>query len=249
MVDQRIAIVPLRQAAPEQVAEQIMKVYAAFGTTAVMVIPLESRQALLVAANSESTISNIRRLVRQLDVNLTEKMELRVIQLTNLNAKEVADEMTKLFGGEVAAVQNPGDTEAAPKSNVMAAAKDLASEGVDARMGEEQDSETPAASADPKDGVNYDPAAADEPSANAPTSIYPGSEGISIVANETLQLAPDPVVLQGFQTHQGSGVGTRHSGRQVVIEATILEVTINDRLRYGVQTFLKGKDCRCVLPN
>jgi general secretion pathway protein D len=242
VVDQRIAIVPLREAAPEQVAEQIMKVYSAFGTTAVMVIPLESRQALLIAANSNTTINNIRRLVRQLDVNLTEKMELRVVQLTNLNAKEVAEEMTKLFGGEVAAVENAADAAAAPNSNIVAAAKDLANQGVDARMGVEQNSSTPAASSDPKDGVNYDPAAAGENSASATTtSISPGSDGISIVANERSNSLLIRSSFKDFKRIKEVVSALDVPAGQVVIEATILEVTINDRLRYGVQTFLKSK--------
>ncbi|MFM2278974.1 MAG: type secretion system secretin GspD, partial [Pseudomonadota bacterium] len=241
VVDQRIAIIPLREAAPEQIAEQIMKVYSAFGTAAVVVIPLESRQALLVAATSNSTIDNIRRLVRQLDVNLSEKMDLRVIQLTNLNAKEVADEMTKLFGGEVAAVENATDPATAPNSNVAAAAKDLASQGVDARMGADQNANTPAETSE-KDGVNYDPAAADENAANASaTSISPGSDGISIVANERSNSLLIRSSFKDYKRIKEVVAALDVPAGQVVIEATILEVTINDRLRYGVQTFLKSK--------
>ncbi len=241
VVDQRIAILPLREAAPEQVAEQIMKVYSAFGTTPVMVIPLESRQALLVAANSNATINNIRGLVRQLDVNLTEKMELRVIQLTNLNAKEVAEEMSKLFGGDVAAVQNPEDAAEATKSNVAAAAKDLANQGVDARMGADQEAKTEEASSDPKDGVNYDPAAADPNASPNLTSINPGSDGISIVANERSNSLLIRSSFKDFKRIKEVVSALDIPAGQVVIEATILEVTINDRLRYGVQMFLKSK--------
>lgn len=242
VVDQRIAILPLREAAPEQVAEQIMKVYTAFGTTPVMVIPLESRQALLIAANSNATINNIRSLVRQLDVNLTEKMELRVIQLTNLNAKEVADEMTKLFGGEVATVQNPEDASDAKKSNVAAAAKDLANEGVDARMAADQNANKEAISSDPKDGVNYDPAASSEDNASTTlTSISPGSDGISIVANERSNSLLIRSSFKDFKRIKEVVSALDLPAGQVVIEATILEVTINDRLRYGVQLFLKSK--------
>lgn len=239
VVDQRIAIVPLREAAPEQVAEQIMKVYGAFGSAAVMVIPLESRQALLVAANSPATITNIRRLVQQLDVNMTEKMELRIIQLTNLNAQEVADEMTKLFGGQVATIQNQADIPEEERSNIRAAARDRAAEGINARMGVDQSAEADAATGEQAQGVNYDPAAADAGAQQ--TSISPGSDGISIVANTRSNSLLIRSSFKDFKRIKEVVSALDVPAGQVVIEATILEVTINDRLRYGVQFFLKAK--------
>jgi general secretion pathway protein D len=150
--------------------------------------------------------------------------------------------MTKLFGGDVATVQNKDGAPDAERSNLRAAARDLASQGVNARMGVDQGAETETASNDTRDGVNYDPAAGPvDDSGGQQTSITPGSDGISIVANARSNSLLIRSSFKDFKRIKEVVSALDIPAGQVVIEATILEVTINERLRYGVQFFLKGK--------
>ena len=230
MTDQRIAIIPLNEAPPEQVAAQVLAAYSAPGLPAINVVPLENRQALLVSSASERTMDEVKRLVRELDTDLTERAELRIIQLTHLNAEEMSKQLIEVFGGEAASTE--ASQAAETRSNIVAAARERASAGVDARSG----SAEPASS----DGTEGGDGAEGEPVEDGAAVLVPGSEALSITANARSNSLLIRSSYKQFKKIKEVVSALDVPEGQVVIEATILEVDINDRLKLGVQFFLEG---------
>lgn len=230
MTDQRIAIIPLNEAPPEQVAAQLLAVYSAPGLPAINIVPLDNRQALLVSSASARTMEEVQRLVRELDTDLTERAELRVVQLTHLNAEEMAKQLVEVFGGEAGNVET---TQAAQtSSNILAAAQERANAGADARSG----SSASAATDEAADGEGADGA----PEQAGSTVLVPGSEALSITANARSNSLLIRSSYRQFKKIKEVVAALDVPEGQVVIEATILEVDINDRLKLGVQFFLEG---------
>lgn len=227
MTDQRIAIIPLNEAPPDQVAAQVLAAYSAPGLPALSVLPLERRQALLVSSTSTKTIEEVQRLVRELDTDLTERAELRVVQLTHLNAEEMAKQLVEVFGGEAGSIETT--TARQQKSNIAAAAADRANTGVDARTG----SPLAPANGDTMTGT-------DDVLNEATTLLTPGSEALSITANPRSNSLLIRSSFKQFRKIKDVVAALDLPEGQVVIEATILEVDINDQLKLGVQFFLEG---------
>lgn len=227
MTDQRIAIIPLNEAPPEQVAAQVLAAYSAPGLPAINLVPLDNRQALLVSTASARTMEEVKRLVRELDTDLTERAELRIIQLTHLKAEEMAEQLVDVFGGEAPSTEVA--QAAQTTSNIVAAARERAATGVDARS-ENADS----AAADGADGTEG------EPPQNGATLLDPGSEALSITANDRSNSLLIRSSYRQFKRIKDVVAALDVPEGQVVIEATILEVDINDRLKLGVQFFLEG---------
>jgi len=233
MTDQRIAIIPLNEAPPEQVAAQVLAAYSAPGLPAINVVPLDNRQALLVSSASARTMDEIKRLVRELDTDLTERAELRVVQLTHLNAEEMAKQLIEVFGGETASAETAQVAETT--SNIVAAARERASAGVDARSGDGA-----SASGDGVEGGEGAEGAEGEPVEDGAALLVPGSEALSITANARSNSLLIRSSYRQFKKIKDVVAALDVPEGQVVIEATILEVDINDRLKLGVQFFLEG---------
>ncbi|WP_187972885.1 type II secretion system secretin GspD [Aquibium microcysteis] len=228
MTDQRIAIVPLNEAPPEQVAAQVLAAYSAPGLPAVSIVPLDNRQAVLVSTASVRTMDEVKRLVRELDTDLTERAELRIIQLTHLKAEEMADQLVKVFGGEAPSTE--AAQTAQTTSNILAAARDRANAGVDAS----------AEGAVAADGAEGSEAAEGQSAQDGASLLVPGSEALSITANARSNSLLIRSSYKQFKRIKDVVAALDIPEGQVVIEATILEVDINDRLKLGVQFFLEG---------
>jgi general secretion pathway protein D len=230
MTDQRIAIIPLNEAPPEQVAAQVLAAYSAPGLPAINLVPLDNRQALLVSTASARTMEEVKRLVRELDTDLTERAELRIIQLTHLKAEEMAEQLVDVFGGEAPSTEVA--QAAQTTSNIVAAARERAATGVDARS---ESADSAAA-----DGAEGGEGGEGEPPQNGATLLDPGSEALSITANARSNSLLIRSSYRQFKRIKEVVAALDVPEGQVVIEATILEVDINDRLKLGVQFFLEG---------
>src|SRR5262249_43371580 len=64
--DDRVAIIPLRQSAPEKITQQLGEFYRSQAEAAT-IIPLENQQALLVGTKDRRTMLGLKELVRHLD--------------------------------------------------------------------------------------------------------------------------------------------------------------------------------------
>lgn len=234
IAEQRVAVMQLRESPPDEVAQRVNQLYASLGRTPVTVIPLAQRQAILVASPSRAAINDVRRLVREIDVDLRDSVSLRILQLTHLEAEVVAEQLTSVFSGvQLAATQTPG-RRGRRRSNIVQSGAELAASGVDVRTGDAATTVLDADETDQNtDAARENPEGPAEAIANTEVWISPETRNNALLIRssfETFKRIRE--VVEALDMPIG----------QVVIEANILEVDLNDELSLGVQFFLQSED-------
>ena len=223
-----LAIIPLRRSSPETVAEQLSQVYAERNLADVMFVALEQRQAILVVTDRGEVIDDVRRLATSLDVELRDTAKLRVIQLTYLEAETTAAQLQDVFGGGVP--DRPTQDEPAGfDSAIVKAAIDRAGSAANGGDGE-------VVAPPPSSGTGV----AGSGGKDAPP-VELGS-GVKIAADSRNNALLVRSTYAEFKRIAAAIKALDVPLAQVVIEATIVEVDINDSLQYGVQAFLQSGD-------
>lgn len=230
-----LAIHPLRRSAPELVANQLGTVYAERNLGDVAVLPLEQRNGILIIATSQKLINEARQLARGLDVNTRDPAKLRIIQLTHLDATDTAAQLGQVFGAAAEQAPSQPVTVNGTNSDVIQAAIDRASAGESAEGVSETGSSISATRfIRGKDSGDS-------------TSAKTRSSDSAVAASTAVAIAADPrnnalLVRSSFAEFKRISAAVKALDvplAQVVLEATIVEVLINDALQYGVQTFLE----------
>lgn len=213
-----LAIIPLRRSSPEVVADQLSQVYSQRDIGEVLFVPLEQRQGVLVVADTTSVLNDVRKLAASLDVELRDTAKLRVIQLTYLNAQETAGQLSSVFGG--GEPNRPTQDEPAGfDSAIIRSAIDRASGG--------------------EDSVTSPPPPGGRTPPNRPPVEL--SSGVTIAADARNNALLVRSTYAEFRRIAAAVKALDVPLAQVVIEATIVEVDINDSLQYGVQAFLQRR--------
>lgn len=224
-----LAIIPLRRSSPETVADQLSQVYAERNLGDVLFVPLEQRQAILVVTDRGEVVDDARRLATSLDVELRDTAKLRVIQLTYLNAEETATQLQDVFGGGVP--DRPTQDEPAGfDSAIVKAAIDRAGGG----SSEEGDVVAP-----PPPGTGELSGGGSGGKDAPPVEL---GSGVKIAADSRNNALLVRSTYSEFKRIAAAIKALDVPLAQVVIEATIVEVDINDSLQYGVQAFLQRGD-------
>ncbi|MEL6839006.1 MAG: secretin N-terminal domain-containing protein [Pseudomonadota bacterium] len=210
-----VAIVTLQRSAPEAVATAVLSYYDQRGTPrsrTPIVIPLENQQSLLIGARDAGTMNNTRQLIRGLDRDLRDSASLRIIPMTHLPAAEIAAQLNEIFGGGATPNTGLDQADAGPSRTAITVPANIRAE--DAAENAPPEAELArAASASP-----------------AGVSIVPDSRNNALLVFATFeQFKRIREVVQALDLPLA----------QVVIEATIVEVGVNDNLRFGVQAFLQ----------
>ncbi|MEM8552908.1 MAG: secretin N-terminal domain-containing protein [Pseudomonadota bacterium] len=235
IAEQRVAVLQLRESPPDQVARRITELYASLGRAPVTVIPLAERQAVMVASPSRAAINDVRRLVREIDIDLRDSVSLRVLQLTHLQAAEVASQLSSVFGGQPPAPDAQAAATGNNRSNIIQSGVELAEAGgVDVRTGETATSVL----------------AENEVNQNTEAAAQTAPQATARIANAAIQITPDTrnnalLIRSSFETFRRIREVVRALDvpiGQVVIEANILEVDLSDELSLGVQFFLQSND-------
>ncbi len=220
--DDLIAIVPLKESPPEQVAASVLTYYETSQTPASripVVIPLENQQALLLGAKTQSAMNNVRKLVRGLDRDLRDSASLRIIPLRHVPAAEIAAHLNAIFGNG-----------AAPTVQSAAAQAD-ADGDIDTSVLVPANIRGNSANASVEDSVT-----------DAGPAAVPANGQVSIVPDERNNALLVFATFKEFKRIREVVRTLDLPLAQVVIEATIVEVDINDALGYGVQFFLNSSD-------
>jgi general secretion pathway protein D len=236
-----LAILPLRRSPPEAVIDQLNTVFARRANELVLV-PVETVPGILVMSSSPSLIKEVQGILRQLDVENRDTPKVRVLQLSYLDPAELASQLTSLVDSTTA---GPGPSEPTPEgelSNVVAAAIDRANP-------------VPVATPPAPDGEGNIaiPPARFTPSANG--GAQGGGQTVASGAGATQERAAAPSQITFSPDDRNRALLVRSTfaefqqiqqvvraldvpKSQVAIEATIVEVDINDALQFGVQAFL-----------
>lgn len=229
------AVIYLHNSPPENVAAKLLAFFASHNGDSALaplsVIPLEERQALLVAARTESAIENVRRIASQLDFGLQDEVTLRIIPLRHLAAADIAARMSSVFGDEsgVPTVSAVATGESAPDMADSVAEVESAP-GTEGKHSASAVRQTSA-------GNRIEQAFEERPEGRIAVD---SSDTISIVADERNNVLLVRSSYRNFKRIREAVRTLDVPLSQVVIEATIIEVKITEELKYGVQWFLSG---------
>lgn len=242
LTEDRVAVIPLRQSAPEKIAGQLTEFFRSRNADPVSIVPLDGQQALLVSSKAPGMIDGVRRLAEAMDTEVRDEVSLRVIPLQHLVADEIAQRLAVIFGtGQGSGGGRPGT---------------LAPPG--ARVGEALRDPAPLPRVSPasiEDGVAPPPYPyANGPGNGGPRGALPGEaapgpsgggigtgqQATRIVADKTSNAL---LVYSNYSLFKKVREVLRALDvppAQVVIEATVVEVELTDQLQTGVQVFLQG---------
>ncbi|EAV41352.1 general secretion proteinD [Stappia aggregata IAM 12614] len=244
-----IAVIPLRESPPEVVANAVVGYFQNSGKTGTqipLVIPMEEQQSLLVVAQSQQAMSNMRTLVRGLDKENQNATSLRIIPLKNLSAEETAGQLNAIFANSndgpgyepdiraqdllTASIPDDGHGPEAENASSISAPAIIRGKGRD----------------DPDNGSGTAAQRAAKQRLSGRLNRLADTRRSS---EEAVSIVPDVrnnalLVHSKFRQFKRIRDVVRTLDvplAQVVIEATIVEVALNDRLKYGVQAFLSGE--------
>jgi general secretion pathway protein D len=236
MKGQSAGIFTLRNAAPDDVIKELHQVFQADsqGKGLVRFQPISRLNAILVLTQKSQMLDEVETWVTRLDRGSSEGENYYVYRVENGRAKDLASLLTKAFTGAGDAVRGAEESEVAPTE---AALRTESSFGNGALRD----------SAPPTMGKHSPEAPADE----HPVETEPDGGGSQSSAE--VRVTPDErnntllIKASGRDLRKILGILRRidQPPLQVLINATLAEVTLNDNLKYGVQFFLQknhGKD-------
>jgi general secretion pathway protein D len=260
--DDRVAIIPLTQSAPERVAIQLAELYKQrlpAGSDLPTIIALERQQALLVATKDSALMEGLRQLTKELDRESADEPTLRIIPLQHLAADEIAQRLNTIFGtgggGQqqgAGAVQRGGTARSSDRSE---RAPSLFPPGQLAVPGRQTPLQDPDAGTEAAPGFSVPGSVTQRGSrtAGAIGERFPGSTVGAGAAGATgttqgVRIVPDVrsnsiMLFSTFAIYRRIRDVLRALDvpqSQVVIEATVVEVDLNDRLEKGVQFYLSS---------
>ncbi|MGQ3291275.1 MAG: secretin N-terminal domain-containing protein, partial [Shinella sp.] len=245
----KVAIIPLTRSSPEAAAAQLNEFYAPSlrpGEGTVTVMALENQQAIFVRTSDASLMDGIRQIAAQIDRSVTDVSDLRIIALTHLQAVDFAPQLAQIFGSDATFSSRPSDQSSAEevrsstgvRSRLRAPAKAVLSDNEDGtelavpgpEMGQPVAGEGAAASEKGKGGAASVVSVASPQAGETRIVADPRTNSILVFSTYSVYKRMREVV-QTLDVAQA----------QVIIEATVLEVKLTDRLETGIQFFLQSK--------
>ena len=223
MKGRSFALVPLQEAGAAAVATELNAMFPA-GGDAFRALPIERMNAVLIIGRSSSTILRARDWVMRLDQAGADERRVHVYPVRNRRAGELADILKGMIGGQAGNASAQGSLVAPGLTPAVATT------GATGGGGGGFVSEAAAAPAGEEATDGGPPMAAAAPAASAiAISADPTTNSIVVVAT------PEDYALVERAIRRLDVMPT-----QVLIEATIAEVTLNDKLRHGVRWFFES---------
>ena len=219
MAGKSIGLFPLRRANVEAVIPELQAIFAPFDPTGaepslVRFLPLARLNAVLAIAGDPEQVREVGAWVSRLDHGQAVGSQFYVYNLKHGAAEDVAKLLNEAFSEGPASGTGPS----------LAAAS--ATLGAPPPLGE--DGEVP-----PSEGFGEQQP--DTTTTETPTSTGP----VKVVASKATNALLIRATPEEFDRIEATLARLDTAPWQVLIEATIAEVTLNDTLRYGVQYFLE----------
>jgi general secretion pathway protein D len=243
MKQQTASIAILANSKPAEMVQKLQTIFATdssfSGGNALRVIPLERLNGVVLIANSQKKVKRALTWVARLDQESDEETQYYVYNVQNGSAVSLAKILNATFleksGEETVASQVDPNQDTATVSSDTSSSDPDSEDNID----EEGDGTDQAADgkSDRQDGTI-------DTAATAPTETLKTdlSSGIRITPNpETNTIiirAPPKIYAKILSTLKQID----KQAVQVLVNATIAEVTLSDELSYGVQAYLKDKD-------
>jgi general secretion pathway protein D len=237
MENQSASISILSHSSPEEMVSKLEAVFAedssSSGRNGIKVVPLERLNGVVVIANSVEKVRRALTWVRRLDKSSVTETNYFVYAVQNGNAVELAKILSATFLEKSDGAGTSGDVAPdQPTVQVETQQQDSGNQDDAANQGN-QDGKS-----DREDATSTDASPETTASVNPPSL----SSGIRITPNA----ANNTIVIRASQREYRKILATLRKidapSVQVLINTTIMEVSLNDNLRYGVQAYLRGDD-------
>lgn len=259
------ALLPLRNAQAREVTREVTGLLGTSGATAglVRIVPIERLNAVLVTAMQPSQLDRVRVWVARLDRG-SESLDRRlfVYRVQNGRASDLASVLGKAMGVSTSSSGSPAGGAGRPP-NGSPASPGLgdatpfvrASQGAGGSAGGlggsqnpllgglTPDQSSPSRTASSQAGDGSDGGGAN-PSGSSTSS---GESGIRITADEINNALVITATAQEYSLVESALQRLDIVPLQVLIEATIAEVTLTDQLSYGLQYYLRSGSFQALL--
>lgn len=232
-----VGLFPLRNTEPAPVVRELEAIFAdATGgvpTPFAQFLPIERLSAIMVIAGNSSQLVQAQAWIDRLDQGNQLERSLRVYYVKNGKASDLANTLSKVFTGvsDAGRLPDSGLNVMAAPGTETAFANDRVDEGIgiDAALTDVNDETGIPAIA---------PEIAEETALGKATApAVPGLRVIADMANNSLLIMALPAEHEAIERAlQRLDI----LPMQVLIEATIAEVTLNDTLKYGVEYYFKN---------
>jgi len=233
------ALIPLKEAGATAVSQELKQM---FGASNIQVIPIQRINGVLITTHSKTTLVRAQAWVRRLDQSGKDSRRVQVYQLQNRRAGEVAQILQGMFGTPTGS--SPNDpTDRNPVSPGLAPSLTRAGAGA-AASAPSQPPVRSASIANRTTGGYADPPV--DPESTVPPALSQtqprnnSSTDVSIradVATNSIVVIAKP---DDYRLVESAIRRLDILPSQVLIEATIVEVGLNDALRHGVRWFLQN---------
>lgn len=241
------AMVPLEHSEAVDVAAELKRVFSLNSSTeetpaeaSVRFLPIERLRAIIVISPDMVYINHARDWIKMLDRRDEAGQTLYVYHVQNGRATDIATVLGNIFGAEEAAAQ-PARGQVAPGLRPVAVES-----AIDSALGLPPGGRTPARTTTPG-SVSKAPAA--KTSATRPiTTESQAATVVQFSAQSTVRIVGDPSINALIIYASPADYETILSALrkidipplQVLIEATIAEVTLTGSFEYGLQWFFRG---------
>jgi general secretion pathway protein D len=244
MEGQSAGLYTLRNSAPEDVIKELKNVFQVGGPGKGLVRfqAIERLNAILALSNDSQHLENVETWVERLDRGGPEGDNFYVYRVENGRAKDLTEILMAAFTGQSGTVRQAEESEVAPTEAAT------------------RDSTTTSPAAGDSGGpisATAAGAAASEPSAEplAVSSVGLETGAVAQGGSERVRIIPDErnnkllIKASGRDLRKILNILRRidQPPLQVLINATLAEVTLNDNLQYGVQFFLEKNNGKAGL--
>lgn len=213
------AVVPVRAAQPDAIAEELRNVFGSGGSRdMVRFLPNNRLRSILLASQQRDYLARAEMWIRRLDGRAQgQEQQLFTYKVQHRNAKEMVSLINEMF--------SPAGSSASQQRSI-------------APRYDEATLQT--ASADGGQGIAAD--ALESQSLQASVSVDPQSqERVRVSADESNNALLILAAPSDYKRMQAILASLDVSPRQILLEATIAEVSLNDDLKFGVRWYLQDK--------
>jgi general secretion pathway protein D len=249
-----VGLFPLVSAPAEAIVAELEEV---FGTGAdgppgtIRFLPVERMNGVLVISQRPALLDEVRTWIRQLDRDVGgDGMRLYTYSVQNGRASDLAGVLGRVFGASPA--PGPAEPEGAPVAPGTTVTERVYRQGPADAAAVPDVARGPGASRPPGGRLaGGDPARREAPPQDAQRTITLPGEGAASPIRVTADDSNNALVIRAtpsdFRTIEAALRRLDVRPLQVLIEATIAEVTLNDQLRFGLQYFFSTGNLDIVL--
>ena len=233
-----IAIVPLRNADPGPLVDELSNIFAATRKEAdadsIRFMPIKRFNAVMVISRSARYLDDARSWIARLDrvQDLTER-RVYVYNLQYAKAVQIGEKLQGLLTGMKIEFKPPATATA--DSGLAPTAPGF--EGPAKPQSPDQAAALPGVTPAPVSTAPIPPPA---PGASAPAPEAPPDNGVRIEADEAHNALLISANAKDYELIREVLAGIDVPPLQVLIEVTVAEVTLNDNLNYGVEYFINS---------